>query len=122
MHPALENAENGDHLVEYFYEPFSGASGAWKFMRVMRWGKPAQILAEVPAFLSEMLMLTLIFHGSRDPSIPEAFARRASSLMPNAEMVIVDSGHFVPLHQPESVATSLAQFFRHDHSALVTDT
>jgi pimeloyl-ACP methyl ester carboxylesterase len=122
MRRAMENAENGDHLVEDFYEPFSGASGAWKFMRVMRWGKPAQILAEVPAFLSEMLMPTLIFQGSRDRAIPEVFARRASSLMPNAKMVIVDSGHFIPLHQPESVATSLAQFFCQDHSARVTDT
>ena len=116
MHRALENAENGDHMVEDFYEPFSGAAGPWRFMRVMRWGKPAQVLAEVPAFLSEMLMPTLIFQGSRDAAIPEAFARRASSLMPNARMVIVDSGHFIPLQQAESVAASLARFFHQNGS------
>jgi pimeloyl-ACP methyl ester carboxylesterase len=119
MRRALESVENGDRMVEDFYEPFAGSSGAWEFMQVMRWGKPAQVLADVPAFLSEMLTPTLIFHGSRDVAIPEAFARRASSLMPNAEMVMVDSGHFIPLHQPDSVAASLARFFHHNHPVSV---
>jgi len=56
-------------------------------------------------------MPTLIFHGSRDAAIPETFARRASSLIPDSSMVTLDSGHFIPLHQPEQVASSLAGFF-----------
>jgi len=116
MHRALDSAEDGERMVEDFYEPFSGAGGAWKFMRVMRWGKPAQVLADVPSFLPEILMPTLIFHGSRDVAIPEVFARRVSSLMPNATMVMVDSGHFIPLQQAESVAASLARFFHQNGS------
>ena len=80
-------------------------------MRTMRWGQPAQILADVPAFLPQLSMPTLIFHGSRDAAIPETFARRASSLIPNSSMVTLDSGHFIPIHQPALVASSLAQFF-----------
>jgi pimeloyl-ACP methyl ester carboxylesterase len=56
-------------------------------------------------------MPTLIFHGTQDVAIPEAFALRASTLMPNASMVTLESGHFIPLHQPEPVATGLACFF-----------
>jgi len=31
--------------------------------------------------------------------------------MPNASMITLESGHFIPLHQPEPVATGLADFF-----------
>jgi pimeloyl-ACP methyl ester carboxylesterase len=56
-------------------------------------------------------MPTLIFHGAHDPAIPEAFACRASELIPNATLVTLESGHFIPLDQPEPVATRLAGFF-----------
>jgi pimeloyl-ACP methyl ester carboxylesterase len=56
-------------------------------------------------------MPTLIFQGTQDVAIPETFALRASALMPNASMVTLESGHFIPLHQPEPVATRLAGFF-----------
>jgi pimeloyl-ACP methyl ester carboxylesterase len=118
MRRALDEDEHGEEIVEDFYAPFSGVRGPWQFMRVMRWGKPAELLAAVPGFLPELPMPTLIFHGSRDAAIPEAFARRASSLMPNASMVTLDSGHFIPLHQPESVAARLAGFFAGEPSAL----
>lgn len=100
-------------MISDFHKPFSGFAGSWQFMRVVRWGKPSSVLAEVPQFLPELLMPTLIFHGSKDVAIPEAFARRASELMPNARMVTMDSGHFIPLHQPESVAKGIAGFFDH---------
>lgn len=111
MHRALGEEVDGDQIVDDFHAPFSGFAGPWQFMRVMRWGQPEQLLANVPTFLPELLMPTLIFHGSRDAAIPEAFARRASSLIPNSSMVTLDSGHFIPLHQAESVATRLAGFF-----------
>jgi len=111
MQRALANTEKGCEILDHFYKPFSGLSGCWKFMRVLRWGKPTSVLAEVPLFLPKLLMPTLIFHGSQDVAIPEEFARRASSLIPNASMITFDSGHFIPLNQPEPVATRLAMFF-----------
>ena len=111
MRRALEDEEDGDEIVEDFHAPFSGFAGPWQFMSAMRWGRPEELLAEVPAFLPLLLMPTLIFHGSRDAAIPETFARRASSLIPNSSMVTLDSGHFIPLHQPALVASSLARFF-----------
>jgi pimeloyl-ACP methyl ester carboxylesterase len=113
MRRALGAEEDGDEIIEDFHAPFSGFAGPWQFMTTMRWGKPAQLLADVPSFLPQLLMPTLIFHGSRDAAIPETFARRASSLIPNSTMVTLDSGHFIPLHQPESVAMNLARFFDH---------
>jgi pimeloyl-ACP methyl ester carboxylesterase len=111
MRRALGSSVRTNRVVEDFHKPFSGVAGPWEFMRVLRWGKPAAVLAEVPRFLPSLLMPTLVFHGSHDPAIPEAFARRASQLIPNASMVTLESGHFIPLNQPEPVATRLAGFF-----------
>jgi len=113
MRRALGSSEQGDAMVGDFYKPFSGWGGPWQFMRVLRWGKPASVLAEIPQFLPTLQMPTLIFHGSLDPAIPKAFAHRASELIPNASMVTLESGHFIPLNQPEPVATRLAGFFDH---------
>jgi pimeloyl-ACP methyl ester carboxylesterase len=111
MQRALAGQEDESQVAADFYQPFSGVTGSWKFMKVLRWGKPAEILAKVPDFLPNLLVPTLVLHGSNDIAIPEIFARRASALIPNAQLIILDSGHFIPLRQPEAVAASLAQFF-----------
>lgn len=111
MQRALAETERGQEALLHFYKPFAGLTGAWDFMNVLRWGKPASVLAEVPQFLPTLSMPTLIFHGSQDVAIPEEFARRASSLLPNARLVTLDSGHFIPLNQPGLVASRLAGFF-----------
>lgn len=74
-------------------------------------GKASGDIGKGSDFLPLLRAPTLIFHGAHDVAIPEVFARRASLLIPNAQLVVLDSGHFIPLRQPESVATSLAQFF-----------
>lgn len=111
MKRALEHTEESSERLSDFYKPFSGLAGPWEFMRVLRWGKPASVLAEVPGFLPKLHMPTLIFHGSQDVAIPEEFAQRASRLIPNASMITLESGHFIPLNQPEPVASRLAAFF-----------
>jgi len=111
MHRAVSGVEHGNQVLRDFYRPFSGPSGSWTFMRVLRWGKPAHVLADVPGFLPSLVMPTLIFHGAQDIAIPEAFARRAFELIPNASLIRLESGHFIPLDQPEPVATGLAGFF-----------
>jgi pimeloyl-ACP methyl ester carboxylesterase len=116
MHRALGGKKDREEILKDFCAPFSGLAGPWQFMRAMRWGKPAKLLADVPAFLPQLLMPTLILHGSRDAAIDEAFARRAYSLIPNSSMLTLDSGHFIPLHKPEAVAAWLTRFFG-DHPA-----
>lgn len=111
MSRALEKMENGDRLVRDFYEPFAGQAGALAFMRIVRWGKPSVLLADVPSFLPELSMPTRIFHGADDVVVPASFARRAGELMPNASVVTLDCGHFIPLNQPERVARDLSSFF-----------
>src|SRR5580658_7123494 len=111
MHRALETAGDDREIFDDFYQPFSGITGPWKFMRVLRWGKPAEMLAQIPELLPHLVIPTLIFHGSHDPAIPEAFARRASALIPNSRMIVLDSGHYIPLKQPKSVAAGLTALF-----------
>jgi len=116
MRRAVGRSRQSARILDDFQKPFSGFSGPWEFMRVLRWGKPSLVLAEVPGFLPSLTMPTLIFHGSQDPAIPEAFARRAAELIPNASMVTLESGHFIPLSQAEPVASRLAGFFGSNQS------
>jgi pimeloyl-ACP methyl ester carboxylesterase len=111
MHRALEVSKSDREVFDDFYEPFSGLAGPWKFMQVLRWGKPAEMLAQTPEFLPHLLIPTLIFHGSHDPAIPEGFARRASELIPNSKLIVLDSGHYLPVNQPKSVAAGLTALF-----------
>jgi pimeloyl-ACP methyl ester carboxylesterase len=112
MRLAARNEEGAAGLCpSSFREPFSGWKGAWSFMRVLRWGKPSEVLAHVPGILPEILVPTLIFQGLRDPAIPERFAQRAHALIPNCQLVYVDCGHFIPLNRPLFTADRLLQFF-----------
>ncbi len=61
--------------------------------------------------LPQLLIPTIIFQGSRDQAVPERFAQRASALIPRSKVVTVDAGHFIPLNNPEVVATELRSFF-----------
>jgi len=97
--------------VEDFHAPFSGPLGAWRLMSILRWGNPAEVLASIPAMLPQLKVPTLIFQGSRDKAVPERFAQQACALIPQSKVIMVDSGHFVPLNNPEVVATELLRFF-----------
>jgi pimeloyl-ACP methyl ester carboxylesterase len=57
-------------------------------------------------------MPTLICHGVSDRAIPHLFAERAGALIPRARVVIMDSGHYLPLNRPEVLAHEMRQFFR----------
>jgi pimeloyl-ACP methyl ester carboxylesterase len=97
--------------VRDFHAPFSGPCGAWRFMSVLRWGNPAEVLAAMPEMLPQILVPTLIFQGSRDTAVPEGFAMRAAALIPRSKRILLDSGHFIPLNKPEVVAAELLRFF-----------
>jgi pimeloyl-ACP methyl ester carboxylesterase len=97
--------------VEDFRVPFSGPFGAWRLMSILRWGNPAEVLASMPAMLPQLKIPTLIFQGSRDNAVPEQFAQRACALIPQSKVIMVDSGHFIPLNNPEVVAAELLSFF-----------
>jgi haloalkane dehalogenase len=107
-----------DAMIEDFHAPFAGPLGAWRLMSLLRWGCPTDVLASIPALLPELRMPTLIMHGSKDPAVPECFATRASQLIPNSEKVLLDSGHFLPMNEPELIASRLSRFL-HSGSASV---
>ncbi len=106
--------------VKNFSAPFSGLWGAWRFMSVLRWGNPAEVLAAIPAMLPQLRMPTVIFQGVADPAVPQAFARRAGALIPNSRLVMVDAGHFIPLNNPEVVAAELQRFFQQTRDGKAT--
>jgi pimeloyl-ACP methyl ester carboxylesterase len=106
-----------DDLIKEFRAPFRGLLGAWRLMSVLRFGDPTQLLAAVPEMLPQLAVPTLIFHGAHDKAIPKGFAQRAGALIPQSKVLMVDSGHFIPLSNPESVATELRAFFKETATA-----
>jgi pimeloyl-ACP methyl ester carboxylesterase len=98
-------------VIKDFSAPFSGTSGAWRLMDLMRFGNPAEVLGAIPAMLPQLPMPTLVVHGSHDPAVPQSFAERAGASIPNARVVMVDAGHFIPLDNPSVVASELLRFF-----------
>jgi pimeloyl-ACP methyl ester carboxylesterase len=114
MRRALEDNLDWQDALEDFNEPFNGPLGAWRLMSLLRWGKPEDVLASIPALLPELLVRTLIMHGSRDPAVPETFAIRASGLIPNSELVLLNAGHFLPMSEPTVIANRLLSFFNSD--------
>jgi pimeloyl-ACP methyl ester carboxylesterase len=121
MRRALDGDLNGkndrDEIVSDFHAPFGGLRGAWRLMSLLRWGDPAEVLASIPAFLPELLAPTLIFHGTRDSAVPQSFATRAAGLIPDSEVILLDSGHFLPMSEPGSIATELLRFFNSSERA-----
>jgi pimeloyl-ACP methyl ester carboxylesterase len=109
MRRAIAGESRGT-LLRAFYQPFSGLTGAWQLMRLVRWGRPEDMLGEIPGTLGALPMPTLLFHGMRDV-LPAAFAERAASLIPNSSLLTLDAGHFIPLDRPTEVAACLQSFF-----------
>jgi pimeloyl-ACP methyl ester carboxylesterase len=94
-----------------FFKAFSGIAGSWKLMRLVRWGKPEVVFQEFPGILKNLQCPALVIHGSRDV-LPESFARRAAELIPNSQLIALDSGHFIPIERADQVSRHLLAFFR----------
>jgi haloalkane dehalogenase len=107
----LHTRAERDEVIRDFHAPFHGLSGAWRLMSLLRWGDPAHVLASMPERLTQLLVPTLIFHGKRDTAVPQAFAARAASLIPESEAILLDSGHFLPVSEPATIARELLRFF-----------
>ncbi len=105
--PGEDHAE----LRASFAQTFSGILGSWRLMRLVRWGEPGVVLQDSPAILAQMQCPVLILHGVRDV-LPESFAHRAVALLRNAQLLRLDSGHFLPIERAPQVARHLSEFFR----------
>jgi haloalkane dehalogenase len=102
--------------VSDFEAPFAGIRGSWRLMSLLRWGKPSEVLSSIPRLLPGIAAPTLVFHGSKDPAVPEAFARRASEMIPHSRLVLLNAGHFLPLQEPGRIAQELQRFFYREES------
>lgn len=94
-----------------FHKTFSGITGPWKLMRLVRWGRPEIVLRHFPSLLRSLDCPTLVVHGSRDV-LPACFASRAADLIENSQIIAIAAGHFMPLEQAVQVSANLMAFFR----------
>jgi len=109
MRRAIPHSKNASQRSS-FYETFSGTTGPWKLMKLVRWGRPETVFQEFPSILRKLDCPTLVIHGSRD-ILPGSFAERASNLIVNSQLLEMDSGHFIPVEQAEEVSRNLAAYF-----------
>jgi membrane protein DedA with SNARE-associated domain/pimeloyl-ACP methyl ester carboxylesterase len=52
----------------------------------------------------------LVLHGRGDTQVPSSSAEECGRLAPQAELVLVDGGHFLPFTAPERLSAPLADF------------
>lgn len=107
-------------IIQTFHNPFRGYSGIKRFVYLMRWGDPTVILAKTAALLPQIVNPVLILHGRKDWAIPVNFSIRAKAIIPQAELHLLDCGHFLPLSCPEAVVAYLLPFLKKGNSLEVT--
>jgi len=110
MRRAIPDVRNASQRSS-FQKMFSGASGPWKLMRLVRWGRPREVFKNFPSILKVLDRPTLLIHGTRD-ILPESFAVRAAELIANAQLLKVNSGHFIPIDCVGEVSRNLLAYFR----------
>jgi pimeloyl-ACP methyl ester carboxylesterase len=98
-------------IAREFEGPFAGLDGARRFIAILRWGDPQEVLAITAELLPKIQAPTLILQGKRDGAVPPVFAFRAASVMQNAQIEMLENGHFLPLECPELVAELISRFF-----------
>lgn len=94
-----------------FHQTFSGPSGPWKLMQLVRWGRPETVFRDFPTMLQTLDCPTLVIHGSRD-ILPESFSRRTAESIPNSQLLETDSGHFIPIERALEVSQNLMTYFK----------
>jgi pimeloyl-ACP methyl ester carboxylesterase len=105
--PGIQNAVQRSS----FHRTFAGATGPWRLMRLVRWGRPEILFKNVPSILRRLECPTLVIHGTRD-ILPESFAARAAETISDARLVEFDSGHFIPIERSAEVSQNLMVYFR----------
>lgn len=97
-----------DAIVSAFGRPFRGAGGSRRFLHLVRWGSPREVLARTAALLPSITAPTLALQGSRDRLVPRDFAPRAAAAVRHGVAAEIDAGHFLPLDADGEVAARLA--------------
>jgi pimeloyl-ACP methyl ester carboxylesterase len=89
-------------VIRAFGQAYRGYRGTRRLVYILRWGSPARVLGKTAAMLEKISVPTLVLHGKYDRAIPISFAIRAASVIPQAQVRILDCGHFIPLNRPEA--------------------
>ena len=97
-------------IIEAFRRPFTKYKGIKRFIHLVCWGDPAQVLGRTAELLPGISASTLILHGTQDGAIPSSFATRAATVIPNARVHLLANGHFLPLSCPEALCKQVLPF------------
>ena len=93
-----------------FRRPFRGVAGSQRLLRILRWGDPEEILGRTASLLPGVEAPCLVVQGRHDEVVPPSFAERAVETLPDARLVWLDHGHYLPLSLPEEVASHVGSF------------
>lgn len=102
-------------IIASFQRPFTGPSGTRRFVQMLRWGDPADVLGRTQALLPFITVPTLVIHGVKDRAIPIDHADRVAALIPRARLQLLDCGHFLPLNCPDALTALVRTFLSSDH-------
>jgi len=101
-----------DEVVELVREPRAGETFRW-FQRTEV--LPGRLRTDYVDRLPDVVVPTLVLHGEHDPLVPVAWAVRAGTLLPDAEVrVLPGCGHWPPREDAERFNDLLGAFLAGD--------
>ena len=84
---------------------------------------PTGLRSDLTPRLGEISQPTLLIHGSADRLVPVRHARRAAALIPDARLLVLDTGHWPMRERPDLFNPVLARFLgAAQPGAVVTNT
>lgn len=101
-------------IFDAFRRPFRGLAGSRRLLRILRWGDPEDVLGQTASLLRRVQTPCLVIHGRHDGVVPPSFGERAVEHIPDARLVWLDHGHYLPLSLPEEVAFHVGPFLAAD--------
>ena len=102
----FSDRDTGRHALDQFLRPFAQTAGRDALLAHLA----AQRADDTDALALEAIRApTVVMHGTHDPFVPAAVARRLHAAIPGATLDLVAHGrHFLPLDAPDHVAAAVA--------------
>ena len=108
MRLTIQNPDQSmEQIIRAFHRPFAGYQGMRRFLHLLRWGDPAQVLAKIASLLPRISAPTLVVHGKADGAIPLSFARHRDSGLSRCPLLYLSAHPLAESYDSERCAVGV---------------
>jgi pimeloyl-ACP methyl ester carboxylesterase len=102
----FSDGDAGRYALDQFLRPFAQPAGRDALLAHLAAQRPDDTAT---LSLGTIRAPTVVMHGTHDPFVPAALARRLHAAIPGATLDLVAQGrHYLPLDTPDHVAAAVA--------------